>query len=358
MVPIAELKWRNMTGVVNEIQSPNTFLSRFLYPPSTYETLTTENIEVSTLVGERVMAPFVRKNGEAIMVGGTTSKSVVVEAPNIRIKRPFTASNLMFNRTPGSAIVLGPGQSQRAEVQKAIARDLQYMADQVSNAEEWMISQSLTGSITYSSADEEVYTITYPRLAAHSFTLSILWSVADATVLLYNDCVKPVQRLLSQADAGGATDVILGEGASDAFTKLVEMGLIKPLELRNVDAGTVTMAESFRQDGVLYLGRVHGLDWWEYSRTVKDQDGTETALIRSEYAEFVNRNAGMAARKMYYGAIPDMDAFAASPQGLGQMRRFAKSWKISDPSSMMSLIHSRPLPVPMKPNASVSVKVI
>ena len=50
-----------------------------------------------------------------------------------------------------------------------------------------------------------------------------------------------------------------------------------------------------------------------------------------------------------------MDAFEA---GLWVAQRFSKSWVTKDPSQRLALLHSRPLPVPRRPGAMVSMKVV
>lgn len=350
MSTIQELKWSTLTATVNEMKSPNRFLQKLLW--SNHQTLPTEDIEISTLLKDRECAPFVRKNGEAIMVTGHSSKFATVQAPNIRIKRPFTPSELLFGRKPGTPIFVSGQSEVISAVQAHIGRDMQVMSDMVTNATEYLCALALRGTITYSVDDQEVFTITFPKPSGNNVTLSTFWNDATpANVKLAAD-FRTAKKLISDEVGLGVTDVILGSEAATAFLNVMEANY-KTATGAIWNPGKAAVAEQYTEDGVLYLGNFAGVDVWEYSRTMS-VNGVATDLIRPKYAEFITRSPA-AQRVLYFGAIPDMDA---SETGLLQTERFAKSWLVKDPSAMMALVHSRPLPVPRRPGASVSMKVV
>jgi hypothetical protein len=349
MSTITELTWSSLTGTVNEIKSPNSFVLRLLY--GNKEPKATESIELSTLTGGRVMAPFVKKNGEAVMVGGIGETFATVEPPNIRIKRPMTPSEVMFKRRPGTVIFPQVGE-QVSAIQQHIARDAQYMADLITNAEEYLACMTLRGVITYTVNDQDNFTITFPKPSANNVTLSVFWDDADPTLPSPELNFLTAKRLVSDAHGLGVTDAIMGSEASVAFLTLAKKqgGL---LENPNTLIGSVTFMEQFRDDGVIFLGVYSGIRCWEYARTV-DIDGTATALIRPKYVEFVAATAA-AETVEYFAALADWKALQGR---LFQAQRFSKSWEEEDPSVRQLLIASRPLPTPRRPGFVVSMKVV
>lgn len=350
MSTINELKWATMTAAVNEIKSPNQFLKRLLWGNS--QTVNTEDIELSLLSRGREIAPFVRKNGEAVQVGGHTEKFQTVSPTNIRIKRPLTPSELLYGRRPGSVIFIDPGAQVNA-VQAHINRDLQGMADMVTNAEEYLCSLALQGVISYVNEDQEAFTITFPRDASTKITLSTFWDDGTPANVRLEANVMTVKKLFSNLTGLQPTDCILGSEAVDALQALIAGDHVKPFDNRGVDAGTATFIEQFNADGAIYLGSFFGIRWWGYIRTAS-LNGVAQNMIRPKYAEFVSVSPA-SERVTYYGAIADMAAFQGR---LFVAERFSKSWQVEDPSAMMSLIHSRPLPVPRRPDATVSMKVV
>lgn len=346
---ITELKWASMTAAINEIKSPNRFLTRLLYGDSRPQS--TETIEVDTWVRGRIMAPFVTAGAEAIPVEGPSKTRAMIEAPNIRIKRNLKPHEMMFGRTPGSVIFPTTGQ-QSSAIREHMAKELQPLADDITNTIEWMAAQTLTGTLTYSVNTGDAFTITYNKSAGNTVDIS------GSTVLAWNGTgpqilhdIHKAKRQLSKQVGLPATDCVLSETAADAFLK--DSGVKTILDQRNVTAGEMTFVEQFNDDGVIYLGRVGGVRFWEYGRSVSN-NGSDTALIRAGYAEFLAVNPAME-WVLYYGAIPDMDALDGR-SWVGE--RFAKSWRESDPSTLQALVHSRPLPVPRRPDAVYSLKVV
>lgn len=352
MATINELKWATLTATVNEMKSPNQFLQRLLFPRT--QTLPTEDIEIGQFDKGREIAPFVRKNGEGVMVTGHDEKFTTVSAANIRIKRPFTPSELLYGRRPGT-VIFSPGAGmQMSAIRQHIARDMQVMADYITNAEEYLISLALQGIITYQHDDHEVFQIDFNRLAANEIVLTgtDLWDVTTATIL------KDIHRVKRVLQDWGVqpTDAICGTLAADALLARVEDGTIKMLGLdgASVAAGDFTFQTQFNQDGVIFLGRLGGVRFWEYGRTATHPDGTTIDMIRPKLVEFISTQAS-SERVLYYGAIPDMGAFQGR---LFQARRFSKSWEVEDPSARIALVHSRPLPVLRRPNTTVSLQVL
>lgn len=346
-LPSPALTWTSLTEVVNLAKTPGNFLGKLISIDA--QTIPTETVEIGTLRGERTMAPFVRRGSEALMVGGLGEEMYVVQAPNIRIKRPFNAAEMFDNQRRVGTPVFPTGGEVVSATDRVIARDLTNMIYMVENAEEWMLAQALRGSISYSQLDEEVFTITFARSGSNVVTPSIFWDQANNTPI---QDVRAILRIVSEVNGGGITDVVLGSEASATFlSNATVLATIKTDT--NLNAGSLDLSQQFRQDGAIFLGRWMGLNWWEYARTVTI-NGAATALIRAKYAEFIStsRNAGW---KKKFASIPDFDAFLG---GSMELQRFSKSWVEKDPSALMALLHTRPLVIPTNPDTTVSFKMV
>lgn len=351
MVTITELTWSALTKTVNEIKSPNQFLKKLLF--GTHQSLSTETIEISVLKKGREIAPFVLKNGAALMVGGHTATFQTVEAPNIRIKRPFTPSELLYTRRPGT-VIFPTTEEQAAAIREHVSRDMIVMADLITNAEEWLVAMAVRGVVSYAVADQENFTITFPKPAGNTVTLtgSDLWDDADPNEPNPEEDFHTAKKLISDEVGLGLTHAVMGEEAALYFRRLIKAQ--PTLDKLYVDAGRVTLNEQFTMDGAIFLGMFCGVACWEYSRSAS-LNGVDTPMIRSKYVEFVCANPA-AENTLYYGSIPDMAAMANGRPFVGE--RFSKSWEEDDPSGLMALVHSRPLAVPRRPGSMVSMKVV
>lgn len=350
-----ELSWQFLTGVVSDIKSPNRFLTRLLM--TTEQTLPVGTVRIETISKGREIAPFVRKNGEAIMVKSYNGAGYSVEAPNIRIKIPMATDNILFNRQPGQGAILNPTEGDVANAyDQAVARDAEVLENMVVNGEEWLTAMMLQGQITYAQEDEEVFQITYPKPSANNITLSVFLDDGTPANVRYLAAINTAKQVVADDGSPALTDIIYGSEASVALMSLAEGGFLKWANTQTgnpISVGTISFVEQFSDDGVIFLGEFAGLRHWSYNRTAS-LNGTTTSMIRPKYAEFVSTSPATR-RVMYYGAITDLDAFK---NRLFQSKRFSKSWSIPDPSAQMLLVHSRPLPVPRRPGASVSMKVV
>lgn len=352
---IDELKQVYLTALVENIKTPNQFLKKLLY--SREDPLTTEEIRIETRTRGRYIAPFVRKDGEGIMVPGATTGGYSVQGPNIRIKRPLSVSGALFNRRVGSGLIFSPAAAQqKANVGAILAEDMAIMEDMIVNAEEWLCAQTLRGVVSYAVPDEEVFTITFPRDSSSNITPAVFLNdaspaVAAAAFLL---SLQTIKEVASNDGSPAITDAIMGAGAADKLMSLVAGGYITLPNDRNISLGSMTFVSQFSDDGVLFLGELGGIRFWRYARTAMFLDGSAQEMIRSSWIEYVSVSPA-ADRVMYYAAINDLDAIEEN-KFVG--KRFAKSWRQPDPSAQMSLVHSRPMPVPRRPNANISYRAI
>lgn len=347
------LGWASMTAVVNELKTPSRFLRDKLF--SVDDPRPTENLEIGVLIGDRVVAPFVRRGGEAVEVTGFQEKIYNVGAPNIRIKRHLEASELMFNRRVGHVIFADEGMILNA-AQQHIARNSLRLVQMVDEAEEYLCAQALRGSISYEVDGEEAFSVTFPRTSSHTISsLTKFWDEADSVP---RADFRTAMQLVNDDTGLNVTDVILGAEATDAFLDNAQVASI--LDNRRMQSGQLDLTGKIQQNGALFLGVWQGINVWSYTRAtqVPSEPGAgglaSYDLVRSKYAEFVVADPA-AENVMLYGAIPDIDALEGR---VFQGKRFSKSWKQPDPSVMWQLLHSRPCPVMRRPDSTVSMKVV
>jgi len=345
------LSWSSLTPAVNEVKSPNSFIKELLF--SRAVTVPTRNIEVSLISRSRRIAPFVQRNGAALMTEGRNESFRVFQPAHIRVKRPMTPSELLTKRRAGSVIFPGADGISEA-MRQYMADELSYLMLDIDESEEYLAAGALRGAISYASGDEAAFTVTYPRSASHSYALGAGDRWNETTSQKRRDFLDAAQ--LINDDVGlNCTDVILGADAADAFLADASAELTTQLELRRLSTGTIDLTQQFQESGAMFLGEyVHGIRVWRYARQT-EVAGAAYDLIRPKFAEFVCRSPA-AQFVTYYGAIEDMKAIGAGR--VLQSRRFSKSWEEEDPSARMLLVESNPLPVPRRPDATVSVQVL
>ena len=130
----------------------------------------------------------------------------------------------------------------------------------------------------------------------------------------------------------------------------------KCLDTRNFDAGRLTLMNRFSAAGFVYVGNLVGIDIFEYSGVVCDENGADIPLIRTDRIEMFS-TADAARWEFFYGPVPDTQLVLGG-NGPFVGRRFAKSWKEEDPAVVKFLLHSRPLPMLLRGDTTGSMKVV
>lgn len=342
----------SLTAAVNEVRNALSFLKNTFY--SVEQTVPTVDIELSVVRDGRSIAPFVKRDGAAIMVPGDSESQRIVRPAHIRIKKPLSPSDLLDKRRAGFGIHQNAGDMNR-QMRAFMAREQSGMLRKIANAEEYLCAQALRGIISYVAEDQVAFEVDFGRAASLVVTLSggDLWT---ASTSVPSDDFLLASELLNDASEGMATDVVLGSNARAAF--LANADVQKKLEFRPelLRQNQLDLTSNFRDDGALLLGTyAHGTRVWSYGRKVTLPDGSTFDLIRPDYAEFV-WNSREAERVVYYGGIRDMKAIGAGR--VLESKRFSKTWEVEDPSAMMSLIESNPLPCNRRPDTHVSMKVV
>jgi hypothetical protein len=348
---IPELEWASLTEQVNEIKGPQRFLMDFLF--SSHRTVSTDLIEIPTIRGGRDMAGFTAKDAEALMVEGYTQDAKAIRGISQRLKKLFTPTPLLFNRGFDQVIHLTPGQNQSSMVQAHIAQDSERIVTLMTNAQEYLCSQTLNGALSYTNeADGVSFSLDFGKSTANTVVLAgaDLWTAS--TSVPSNDVMDALER---QSDELGLTptDVIMGTEAAAAF--LANAQIRSDLDNRRiVNNGTINLGEKFSDQGVLFLGNIYGMNWWRYGRSIVVPGLGSTPLVSPKMAHFVSRSSE-AQQVLYFTAIRDMEAFMG---GVLEGERYSKSWMEHDPSALIQLVESHPLPCLRRPDSIYSLQVV
>lgn len=331
--------WRALTTAINQIPPAPSLLLEKVY--KTQIQVLSEEIDFDVVVGGKRLAPFVSPVEGGIVVAPLAREVQSVKAPRIRPKRVIQAHDLLAVRAPGTALYLGEGGIEDYKDQR-IAAELADLKNMIVRTTEWMAAQSLTGKLTVDFQDNISFEIDYHLPTAHKITLTgtDVWSDLDDS-----DPIQDIlnwKRLISSATGYSADFAIAGTDAVDtllAHTKVREL-----LNYRNFSVGKIAL------DSSNYIGRLAGVDIYEYDAAYVDRDGTPVDFIDSKSFVMV---ASQGPFRMHYALICDLDNTVAVAQPF-----FAKSWTEADPSMLWLLAESRPLPVPHWPECVVCATVL
>lgn len=336
-----EFKWRAMTSAINWIKPSSSLIRDLVF--GTSNSNPSEYIDVDVVIGGRKVAPFVTPIQGGVVIEKMGREMRSVRAPRIRLKKPFTANELLETRGVGRGFYAAGSGDLQSYRRNKIARELADLRNnRIENTIEWMCAQALTGTLTYN-GENIAFTVDYQLPAAHQVTLTgtDLWTDTTTPSTPMDD-IDDWAQLIINALGFGPDIMIVGTNVAKALRKHTTVQNL--LDNRRTDLGQMTWRASSN-----FIGNLNGIDIYRYGTNYSDLEDADQVFWDADYIALIATRARFS---IEYGAIMDLEAGASV---VGEF--FSKSWMEKDPSNLWILAESRPLPVPWTPEAIVYAKV-
>jgi hypothetical protein len=325
---------RAVAQAVEELKEPKEFILKVPFP--NIEEFTSTTIDYDLYANDQKVLSYVRRAQEGQWVDKQPLQTNSVTPPYLKPKTVIRPEDIL-KRMPGE--ILHSGSENRSRiVQEFIAKELAELDRKIRRTEVLQARQALLeGKVTAKDADgNTLYEVDYDRhTSLDTAAVSTLWSASGADPL--ND-VDALSQLIQKHCGSPATDVILGQGASQWFRNLtiVQQALSRDWS----DRGRIGNAEG--PDGAKWVGMADGIDYWRLDDYYYDTTtGTLKPIIPSNTIIVFSR---LAPGSRYYGGISNMS-------GVGTpAARYMTDWVQEDPSGHVIQLHSAPLVVPNHKN--------
>ncbi|AFL75398.1 major capsid protein [Thiocystis violascens] len=306
-------------------------------------------VELDVLIGGQRLAPLQRPTDRSREMPRETGSDRLIRLPYMKPARPTNAEEIIRRRAVGAHLyaerdLIGAAQRQ-------LGRDIEDLDDMIERRREYMAAQTLvTGTTPLIGLDENgVQTITAEVVwgvpAAHLITLTstALWTHADSDPLAK---LKTWANLIIAGSGTAPTTATVGTAVAEALFKHAK--LLELMDNRRVEAGQLELREQ-SMDGITYLGRFRGVDFYEDARTYTDDSGTAQPFTPVDRLVLGSRNAE---NRWHYGPISDLKC----PNPLTP--RWVKTWEVEEPSQRKVAVHSAPLCALHQADSIVSAKVV
>lgn len=333
---------RSMLASLDERRGPRTYLRDTFFGRNVPSQ--TENIDIDIRRNKRRLAPFVHPLAEGKKVDrqGFITKSF--KPPYIKEKMVTTALDVL-TRGMGQNPYSASSPAERAA--QIAAEDLVELQDMIDRRIEWMVAQILlTGSVTVTGEGLNAV-VSFGRSNSHTVTLAsgVKWSQAGGTPI---DDLRAWKRLVSQDSGVVPNRAIVGYDVME--TLLENDQFTANIERFSNQTATVAMTADGLPEGITYVGRIEGLDIFNYEEWYLDDAGVEQPLVPADKVILGSTRSRAA---VHFGAIKDLEA-----GGLAAVPYFPKSWRTPDPSAQWLLLQSAPLPVPLQVDAFLAADVL
>jgi hypothetical protein len=332
-----------LRGVVERFTAPETLtmLNRIPQTPWPFPTAQWE-----VLTGSRAIARPNVPNSEAHIVPRLGRAQASASFVYIREKKVFEPTTLHWLRQAANSL----SDLAKTNAEAFVLREVGDLNQRFDNLAEYMIWQSLTGTLNFDYSDVQS-TVDYKFLPSHKPTTSADWSDPATTPAKIISDVKAFKRLVTR---DGRVPI------SEAYTSDTVIDMIfDSYALAGTTPG-VLLSDRMKDQyyGTGTLPRFMGLDW-HLQDSVFDASGTgytANPTIPSQETRFLNENAIIFGNftdnrpiELFIGPTADDEA----PDGY--TGKFAKTWKEKDPSARQYLLEWNLLPIITRPEQFVYV---
>lgn len=352
------LRTSYLTDNVLNIEEPPGLLKGLLADPVTAVFPGTDNVEFGRERLDREGAPFIPMEAEAVYVGDRSRTMTNMEIPNIAMRKSIRAGDFAHDRSIGDQIYLTAGSSSTTSnsLEARVDRYQRDMVRRIENTLEWWVSNILdSGSVTYSDSAYDAFTYAFGRDAGNSITASPTWATATASAKLED--LQTAKRIVADREYLSINVGICGTNA--AVNVRGDDNLQVRLDYRNVDENRANSyidinAPYAMQGAVTPIGRLAGIELWEYSRQVTLLGGSPVDLVDPDAIYLFHQGRENDIRK-FFGPVYDLQT--ARGRAINT-ERFSKSWMRDYPSDMQMIVQSRPLIAPFRPDFCVKLTVL
>jgi predicted RNA-binding protein YlqC (UPF0109 family) len=224
------------------------------------------------------IAKFVNEGEEPRLIGKTGRSVKTVKIPKTFEKKIFTPTELRKYRNLGETYMDDAQAS--ASANRMVVKELEDLKQRALNLREYMACQAIAaGKIEVRQSNIE-FDVDFDFVSTEQLiTLSgaNLWSASTAKII---NRIRAWKSAMSKRGYG-ATDIILGEAAAEAFIN--DEAVLKFLNNNNTRVGAVDYTKQIAAGGNL-IGNFAGLNIWEYTQTYTDDNGTAQLLIPTDRA--------------------------------------------------------------------------
>ncbi len=335
---------RAMLEVVEVIPpAPGMFKELFFTTRNVHET---EKVEIELVrKGKKIFAFVTNVEGGKLVDRSRRSKQTHA-CPRLRPKDVFGAPELLNRTAPGESPYINNPNALTPEqrVEKKIVEQLIEFDEGVERTIEWMCSKIATTGKLVVTQDNISFEIDFLMPDGNRVVLTgdALWSAAGMTIFKAIAQFEDWATNLIGENSGLPADILmLGTNAWNALFGMD--GFLDLLDNRRIDLGHLSpmIAKS-------YKGTIGGLDIYVNSDKYEDDDGNMQPLLHPDYALM---GSSLCGASIEFGLPQDLDH-------QGPMEFFAKSYIEKDPSKLMLVGESDPLPNPKNSGAFCYIKVL
>lgn len=345
-------KSRSLTDTVLKIKPFESFVMNNFFKKNKRHS--TRRIDYEVVSTKNSLARFSHNNQEAHLIKKNSKDIYTFSLPRTAEKKVFTAEELAdYNAIFDT---YGASPEQKAErANEYVLDELKELKDRVTRRREQMSCAMLSeGKLVIDEDDvkftiDQLFTSAALNAGGNYFSLGADKRWSDTSVNPLMD-IRKWRQAIQKRTGANASICILGEEAADAFINNVEVK--DSLHTQNNKVGQLDLTNTPSASGI-YLGRLMGVDFYEYNQVYVNSAGAEANFIPPKRA--ILTTAASANNAMHFGPIYRISA-NGKPNVI-QTDMYVKSY-IENEKILVWEVEQFSLPGLHNPEEVVSVQVV
>lgn len=273
---------RSLTAFINKITKVDPFVYQTFFKNNKQDH-NSDIIDFETIYGNEKIAQFVHSDETTPQLAEKGSKKVQqVKIPRTWEAKIFTARELANINKIGN--IYGDPESRRTAQKEFIRMELEDLRERVIRLREKMACDAIAkGKIEVSQTNIQ-FEIDF-KFESNKQLITLngtnLWTNAESKPTAK---INEWKRMITKACNASPTMMVLGTAAADAFRANTEIG--KLLDQNNTQMGRLDMTQPYIV-GATFIGRIMGLDCYEYMQQYVNSSGVATDMIPTDRAILV-----------------------------------------------------------------------
>lgn len=340
---------RSLSRAINKVVATEPFVLNRIF--GTKENHDADKIDIETVEGSSKVAQFVGTDEPNPRPTTKTVKTIqTVTIPRTYESKIFTVQQLRDFGALGGVYATAEERAQYQAMK--VAQELTDLKERVLRLREKMAVDAIATGAFSVDQDNIAFSISYGFVnTTHLITLTgdDLWSASTTSDPIKN--MKSWKRLIMQRSYQNAGIMLLGTSAAEYF--LSHSGVTTQLDANNKRIGAVDL----NSDGTVaatYLGKIMGVEIWEYVQQYKNAAGTVTDMFPVDRAVLVATGGGT--NRLHIGPVERI-------ANNGGIQTYNGEFLLEvDPRSTNTMLQwnceQKSLPAIHDPGAVISAKVV
>jgi hypothetical protein len=278
---------RSLTNAVKKIKVLEPFLLNKFFKRKKQHTA--ETIDFEIIKSDAKLALFANKDAPAHLIGKKSKDLKHFTIPRTYETKVWTAQELAdYKALIGN--IYASAAERVASANEFVADEITNLKERVYNRREEMACQILnTGKVSISQDDIEFeldfgFTTDTLDNGGHIVVLGDGYQWDDGTSKNILNDIRAAKTAMMRRVRKNVTACILGEDAAKAF---INDSTIKSLlDNQNLAVGRMDLNQANQPQGT-YLGKILGVEFWEYNQQYTDSSGDDQDLISANKAIFL-----------------------------------------------------------------------